>query len=180
MSAIHLQTPLTKNQAKALRAGDRVLLSGTIFTARDSAHKRLINMIENNRELPFPVRDSVIYYAGPAPAPPGRPIGSVGPTTSYRMDPYTPQLLEAGLTGTIGKGTRSDEVRRAIADHGAVYFAAWGGAGALISHCVKRAEVVAFPELGPEAVYRLDVEDFPLLVVNDSIGQDYYEIVGGK
>lgn len=175
-----LKTPLTRETVCRLQAGDRVLLSGTIYTARDSAHRRLVQLLEEGAALPIELNSQTIYYAGPAPAPPGKPIGSVGPTTSYRMDAYTPALLSAGLTAMIGKGSRSREVRDAMVREGAVYLAAWGGAGALLASRVREASCVAFEDLGPEAIYRLEVEDFPLIVVNDCQGRDYYEITGGK
>ena len=168
-------TPFTKEAAKALIAGDEVLITGTIYAARDAAHKRMLEDLAAGGELPFPVRDAIVYYAGPTPAKPGRPIGSAGPTTSYRMDAYTEKLLELGLSGMIGKGRRSDAVAAAIAKSGAVYFAAIGGAGALIASCVRASEVVAYPELGPEAVMRLEVVDFPALVVLDTRGGILYE-----
>lgn len=170
-----IETPFTKEAAKALTVGDEVLITGTIYAARDAAHKRMLEDLAAGAELPFPVRDAIVYYAGPTPAKPGRAIGSAGPTTSYRMDAYTEQLLELGLTGMIGKGRRSDAVAAAIAQNGAVYFAAVGGAGALIASCVRAAEVVAYPELGPEAVMRLTVVDFPALVVLDTRGGNLYE-----
>lgn len=171
----HLRTPLTGADVADLRAGDRVLVSGVIYAARDSAHKRLIELLDRGEELPVDLRGQVIYYVGPAPAGPGRIIGSAGPTTSGRMDPYTPQLIAAtGLKGMIGKGYRSAEVKKALADHKAVYFAAVGGAGALIARCIKRAEVIAYPDLGPEALRLLEVEDLPVTVINDCYGGDLY------
>ena len=158
-----------------LRAGDTVFLTGTIYTARDAAHKRLIEMIENQEPLPFEVKDAVIYYVGPTPEKPGNPIGAAGPTTSYRMDAYAPTLLDLGETAMIGKGQRSQEVKDAAIRNGAVYFAAIGGAGALMAQKVKSAEIVAFEDLGPEAVRRLQVEDFPVTVVLDSAGGDLYQ-----
>ena len=170
-----LTAPFSIEEAKALRAGDLVTLSGVIWTGRDAAHKRLIALLDAGKALPVDLRDQVIYFTGPCPAPPGRVIGSAGPTTSGRMDAYSPRLIrECGLRGMIGKGVRSAEVAAAMRECGAVYFAATGGAGALISQCVKRCETVAFPELGPEAVYRLEVEDFPLVVAMDAAGGSLY------
>ncbi|RLB24598.1 MAG: Fe-S-containing hydro-lyase [Deltaproteobacteria bacterium] len=172
--SIHLETPLSNKDVRSLRAGDQVTISGLIYTARDSAHKRLIQLIEANEPLPFSIEGQVIYYVGPSPAPPGRVIGAAGPTTSYRMDPYTPKLLELGLKGMIGKGRRSEEVVKAIKRHKAVYMAAIGGAGALISTVVREAEVIAYEDLGPEAIRRLRVDRLPAIVVNDSFGNDLY------
>jgi len=171
---IRLTAPLSKEDVAPLRAGDRVLLSGTIYTARDTAHKRIIQLLERGDELPFDPAGQVIYYAGPSPTRPGRVIGSAGPTTSGRMDPYTPRLLEAGLCATIGKGKRSAEVVEAMVRHGAVYFGVVGGVAALLASAITACEVVAFPELGPEAVRRLQVDAFPLFVVNDTTGRDLY------
>jgi len=172
---IRLTTPLSQRDVESLHAGDRVLLSGTIYTARDAAHARLIALLNEGKPLPFPVEGQVLYYVGPTPPRPGQPIGSAGPTTSGRMDPYTPALLAAGLRGMIGKGSRSAEVREAMVRHGAVYFAATGGAGALLAKRIRSAEVVAWEDLGPEAVRRLVVEDFPLVVIDDVHGHDLYE-----
>lgn len=170
-----IREPFTKEKLEPLRAGDTVFLTGTIYTARDAAHKRLIEMIENQEPLPFEVKDAVIYYVGPTPEKPGNPIGAAGPTTSYRMDAYAPTLLDLGETAMIGKGQRSQEVKDAAIRNGAVYFAAIGGAGALMAQKVKAAEIVAFEDLGPEAVRRLQVEDFPVTVVLDSAGGDLYQ-----
>ncbi len=172
--AIRLETPLTKDKIKNLRAGDSVLLNGTIYTARDAAHKRMIEALSHGEKLPIGIENQTIYYAGPAPAKPGRVIGSCGPTTSGRMDAYAPTLIGLGLTGMIGKGERSDEVVAAMTEHGAVYFGAIGGAGALISKCVTSAEVVAYEDLGTEAIRRLTVKDFPLTVVIDTKGRNLY------
>jgi len=171
---IKLTTPLSEEDVRALRIGDSVKLSGVIYTARDAAHSRLVELLEAGRELPFPVEGAALYYVGPCPAKPPRVIGSAGPTTSYRMDPYTPPLLAAGLRAMIGKGKRGPAVREAMQEHGAVYFAAVGGAAALIARCVKELEIIAYEDLGTEAVRRLVVEDFPLIVANDAHGGDAY------
>ena len=172
---VRLTTPLSRWDAESLHAGDRVLLSGVVYTARDAAHARLVALLGRGQPLPFPTAGQVLYYVGPTPPRPGTPIGSAGPTTSGRMDPYTPALLAAGIRGMIGKGSRSGEVREALVKHRAVYFAATGGAGALLSKRIRSAEIVAWEDLGPEAVRRLVVEDFPLVVVNDVLGNDLYE-----
>ncbi len=169
-----IETPLTKEKCAVLKAGDTVLLSGTIYTARDAAHKRLVELVKNGEPLPFDIKDAVIYYAGPAPARPNEVIGSCGPTTSYRMDAYAPTLLELGLKGMIGKGMRSTEVIDAMKRSGAVYFAATGGAGALIASCIKSAEIVCYEDLGSEAVRRMQVEKMPMTVVIDSQGANLY------
>jgi fumarate hydratase subunit beta len=174
--AIHITAPLTPDVARSLRAGDSILLSGTIYTARDAAHKRLCELVAEGRSLPFPIEGAVIYYVGPTPARPGQVIGSAGPTTSGRMDAYAPILMKLGLLGMIGKGNRSREVIEAMKEAGAVYFGATGGAGALLSRCVKSAELVCYEDLGAEAVYRLEVENMPLTVVIDSQGNNLYEI----
>jgi fumarate hydratase subunit beta len=166
--------PLTREKAAGLNAGDRVYLSGIIYTARDAAHKRLTELLKEGKPLPFPIENACIYYVGPTPAPPDRVIGSAGPTTSYRMDAYTPALLGLGLRGMIGKGKRSAEVVAAMIQAGAVYFGAIGGVGALLADCIKEAEIVAFEDLGTEAVRRLTVEDFPVTVVIDSRGENLY------
>jgi fumarate hydratase subunit beta len=168
--------PLSDDAARNLAAGDRVLLSGIMYTGRDAAHKRLFEMMEKGEKLPVDIKGQVIYYVGPCPAKPGAAIGSAGPTTSGRMDAYTPRLLDAGLKGMIGKGLRSKAVVDSIIKNGAVYFAAIGGAGALLAQTIKEAEVVAFNDLGPEAMYRLRVEDFPVTVIIDSSGADLYKI----
>lgn len=176
MSAIRIMTPIDESVVENLKAGDLVLISGVIYTARDAAHKRMVEALERGEELPFDLKGQVIYYAGPAPARPGKPIGSVGPTTSYRMDPYAPKLLEAGLKGMIGKGSRSREVIEAIKKFKGVYFGAVGGAAAYLARCVKSAEIIAYEDLGPEAVRRLVVEDFPAFVINDIHGNDLYRM----
>jgi fumarate hydratase subunit beta len=168
--------PLTDETARGLSAGDRVLLNGIMYTGRDAAHKRLYEMMEKGDRLPMDIKGQVIYYVGPCPAKPGVAIGSAGPTTSGRMDAYTPRLLDAGLKGMIGKGLRSKAVVDSIMKNGAVYFAAIGGAGALLAQAIKEAEVVAFDDLGPEAVYRLRVVDFPVTVIIDTKGADLYKI----
>lgn len=171
---IRLRAPLTDADVKGLRAGDQVLLSGDLYTARDAAHARLADLIRQGQPLPFDLRGQIVYFVGPTPAPPGRPIGSAGPTTSYRMDPYSPLLIEHGLKGMVGKGKRSAEVTEALKKHKAVYLAAVGGAGALIAQRIRAAEIVAYEDLGPEAIRRLTVEDFPAVVVNDCHGGDVY------
>lgn len=167
--------PLTREKASAVHAGDTVYISGILYTARDAAHKRLVELLDAGKPLPFPVEDAVIYYVGPTPAAPGQVIGSAGPTTSYRMDAYAPRLLERGLRGMIGKGKRSSEVVAAMKQAGAVYFGAIGGAGALLAGCIKAAEIIAFEDLGAEAVRRLTVADFPVVAVIDSSGNNLYE-----
>lgn len=167
--------PLTREKAAMLKSGDTVLLTGVIYTARDAAHKRMIEMLDRGESLPFNIEDAVIYYVGPTPAKPGHALGSAGPTTSYRMDAYAPRLLDLGLRGMIGKGKRGGEVVEAMGRAGAVYFGAIGGAGALLGTRVKKAEVIAFDDLGAEAVHRLEVEDFPLSVVIDTAGANLYE-----
>ena len=173
--AVSISLPLTRQAARDLRAGDSCLLSGVIYTARDAAHKRLCELLERGEALPLDVKDSVIYFVGPTPAKPGQAIGSAGPTTSYRMDAYSPALIAEGLTGMIGKGKRGPEVVEAMKEHGAVYFAAIGGCGALLSRCIKKAEVIAYEDLGAEAIRRLEVENFPAVVVIDSEGNNLYE-----
>lgn len=163
-----------KSCAKELHIGDKILLSGVVYTARDAAHKRIAALLDSGGELPFPLEGAVIYYAGPTPAPPGKPIGSCGPTTSGRMDPYAPRLLDLGLGGMIGKGERSKAVQEAVARNEAVYLCAVGGAGALAARCIKSMEVIAFEDLGCESVKRLVIEDFPLVVANDAQGGDLF------
>ena len=177
MSAIKIKAPITDDSViESLKAGDLVLISGVIYTARDAAHKRIVEALDRGEKPPIELRGQIIYYAGPAPAKPGRPIGSVGPTTSYRMDPYAPRLLAEGLKGMIGKGSRSKEVIEAIKKYKGVYFGAVGGAAAYLARCVKEAEVVAYEDLGPEAIRRLVVEDFPAFVVNDIYGNYLYRM----
>lgn len=170
-----ISTPLDNEIIKELKSGDKVLLSGVIYTGRDAAHQKLIDCLNNNEKLPFDVDGQIIYYVGPAPNKPGEIIGSAGPTTSYRMDDLTVPLLELGLKGMIGKGKRSEEVIASMKNEKAVYFAAIGGAGALIANCVTSSEIIAYEELGPEAIRRLEVEDLPLYVVIDSDGNNLYE-----
>lgn len=177
MPEIILKTPLQEVDLLKLRAGDRVLIRGTVYTARDAAHQRMVELLAKNEELPIDIAGQLIYYAGPSPAPPGRPIGSIGPTTSGRMDSFTPALLALGLKGMLGKGRRSQEVRQAITEHKAVYLAALGGAAALMSVSVKSAEIAAWEDLGAEAIYKLEVEDMPAYVINDCHGGDLYEQV---
>lgn len=172
-----LRPPLDDEDILPLHAGDRVLLSGVIYTARDMAHGRMVEALEAGEDLPFDPDGAVIYYVGPAPASGDRAVGAAGPTTSYRMDAFAPALYRAGIRATIGKGPRSDEVRGAIAECNALYLAAVGGAGALLSSRIKDSEVIAYPDLGPEAVRRLEVEDFPAIVINDAHGADLYERV---
>lgn len=169
-----INLPLSKEVAASLSCGEAVLLNGVMYTARDAAHKKLVALLEAGHPLPFEPEGAVIYYCGPTPAPAGFAIGAAGPTTSYRMDAYTPALYAAGVRGSIGKGQRNAAVREAIQNYGAVYFGATGGAGALLSACIKKAEVIAFPELGTEAVHRLEVIDFPVLVINAPAGGDLY------
>ncbi len=176
MSEVILMPPLKDEDLQNLRIGDTVYITGTIYTARDAAHKRLCDILAEGGELPFELKGQIIYYAGPAPAKPGAVIGSIGPTSSYRMDAYAPMLMtKAGLKGMIGKGKRNEAVKAAIVKHGAVYFGATGGAAALLSKRVKAAEVILYPELGPEAIRRLKVENFPVTVINDVHGGDLYE-----
>ena len=171
-----LTTPLDEKTVRSLKAGDQILLSGVIWTGRDQAHKRLVALLDEGKDLPVDLQDQAIYFVGPCPARPGEPIGSAGPTTSGRMDAYSPRIIrDCKLRGMIGKGGRSDSVVEAMKQYGAVYFAAAGGAGALIAQSIKKAEVIAFPDLGPEAIHRLEVEDFPMVVAIDSNGNDLYK-----
>lgn len=172
----YITAPMTKEVAKTLKAGDYVYITGTIYTARDAAHARMYETLENSEELPIQMENNIIYYMGPSPAREGRPIGSAGPTTSSRMDKYAPKLLDLGLVGMIGKGKRNDEVKSAIVRNGAVYFAAVGGAGALLSKSITKSKVVAYDDLGTEAIRKLEVENFPVIVVMDCEGTNLYEL----
>jgi len=176
MAEYHLNTPLQDADLDKLRSGDVVFLTGTIYTGRDAAHKRLVDALDKGEKLPFELKGAAIYYVGPSPAPPGRPIGSAGPTTSYRMDAYAPRLHSLGLKATIGKGKRNDAVKAALKEHTAVYFGATGGAGALLSQRIVDAKVIAYEDLGPEAIRELTVKDFPLLVINDAHGGELYAV----
>jgi fumarate hydratase subunit beta len=171
---IRMTPPLSDEDVERLKIGDRVLITGVIYTGRDAAHKRLFDLLQEGKDLPFDIRGQIIYYVGPTPAKPGQVFGSAGPTTSYRMDAYSPSLIGRGLKGMIGKGMRSDAVKEAMKKHKAVYLAATGGAGALLGKRVKKAEVVAYEDLGPEAIRRLEVEDLPVIVINDVHGDDLY------
>ena len=173
----YMQAPLDKEEVKALEAGDYVYITGTIYTARDAAHLRMSEALDRGEELPIDLNNNIIYYMGPTPAREGRAIGSAGPTTASRMDKYAPRLLDLGLTGMIGKGRRKPEVTDAIVRNGAVFFAAVGGAGALLSKCIKKAEVIAYDDLGTEAIRKLEVENFPVIVVIDSKGRNLYDEV---
>jgi len=174
--AVSITAPLSREKARQLKAGDSCLISGVIYTARDAAHKRLCELVAQGKELPLDLQDAVIYFVGPTPAREGQAIGSAGPTTSYRMDAYSPTLIAQGQTGMIGKGKRGPEVIAAMKEHGAVYFGAIGGCGALLSKCIKKAEIVAYEDLGAEAIRRLEVEDFPAIVIIDSEGNNLYEM----
>lgn len=175
MDNVNITTPLSKEQAKSLRAGDTVLLNGVIYTARDAAHKRLVDLLDKGEKLPIDIEGAIIYYVGPTPERPGQVIGSAGPTTSYRMDAYAPRLLDLGLRGMLGKGKRSDEVIASMKKNGAVYLGAIGGAAALIAKRIEQAEVVCYEDLGSEAIRRLVVKDFPATVIIDSEGNNLYE-----
>jgi fumarate hydratase subunit beta len=175
MAKVSLETPLTKEKAVSLKAGDEVLLNGTIYVARDAAHKRMLELLKNNEELPVDLRDQIIFYAGPTPPKPGQVIGSIAPTTASRMDPYTPAMYEYGVKGKIGKGPRGQAVKDACVKYEAVCLSAVGGLSALLANKVKSAEIVAYEDLGPEAIRKLTVEDFPVLVVYDAHGGDLYE-----
>ena len=175
MATVNIKSPLDEETIKKLKAGDQVFISGIIYTARDAAHKRLVEALDKGEKLPFDLTNQTVYYMGPSPAKPGQVIGSAGPTTSGRMDSYAPRLMAAGLKGMIGKGNRSPAVKDAIKKYKAVYFAAIGGAGALISKSIKKAEVIAYEDLGAEAIRRLEVENFPVTVINDIYGSDLYE-----
>lgn len=175
MGEIRITTPLNDDVINRLKSGDRVLIDGTLFTARDAAHKRLVELMDRGEQLPFDLKGQIVYYVGPTPARPGRPIGSAGPTTSFRMDAYAPRLMEKGLKGMIGKGARSKEVLEAMQRFKCVYFTTVGGAGALIAQRITRSEIVAYEDLGAEAVRKLTVENFPVFVVNDIHGNDLYQ-----
>lgn len=174
MEPIRLTTPLTEEQVRNLKAGDNVLISGTIYTGRDAAHKRMVEALDKGEALPFDPNGQVIYYVGPTPTKPGHAIGSCGPTSSYRMDPFAPRLLDLGLRGMIGKGKRNDKVIDSMKKNGAVYFGAIGGAAALISKSVVKCDIIAYEDLGPEAVRRLEIKDFPAIVIIDSEGTNLY------
>jgi fumarate hydratase subunit beta len=175
MSEIKVTTPLNEDVISKWRSGDKILISGIIYTGRDAAHKRLVELIDKGESLPFDVKGQIIYFVGPTPARPGRAVGSAGPTTSYRMDAYSPRLIEKGLKGMIGKGSRSKEVIEAMMKHKCVYMTAVGGAGALISRCIKSSEIIAYDDLGPEAIRKMEVENLPVIVVNDTSGNDLYQ-----
>ena len=172
---IRLTPPLSDADVENLRIGDRVLITGAIYTGRDAAHKRLTDLIQAGEPLPLEIHGQIIYYVGPSPAKPGRPVGAAGPTTSYRMDAYAPELMRFGLKGMIGKGARNQDVKDAMATFKAVYLAAIGGAGALMAQAIKKVDIIAYEDLGPEAIRRLEVEEFPVIVVNDVRGNDLYE-----
>ena len=175
MAEYSLTTPLSEEDVRKLKAGDKVSLNGFVYTARDAAHKRLVELIEAGKELPMPIEGEIIYYVGPAPTPPGKAIGSAGPTTSYRMDPYSPILIEKGLRGMIGKGERSEPVVAAMKEYGAVYLAATGGAAALIAKRITNSEIIAYEDLGAEAIRKLTIENFPVIVAQDSSGGNIYQ-----
>jgi fumarate hydratase subunit beta len=173
-----IEIPLRPGVAATLQAGDLIALTGYLFTGRDQTHRRMMALLDQGKPLPVDLKGQLLYYVGPTPARPGRVIGSAGPTTSYRMDAYTPRLLELGLAATLGKGRRSTRVREAMLRHGAIYLASIAGAGALLSKRIVKAEVVAFADAGPEAMYRFEVERFPAVVINDLAGRDFYEMCG--
>jgi fumarate hydratase subunit beta len=175
-----VEVPFAEGVLETLQAGDLISLTGSLFTGRDQTHRRLVALLDEGRELPVDLKGQLLYYVGPSPARPGQVIGAAGPTTSYRMDAYTPRLLELGLKGTLGKGARSMVVREAMKKHGAVYLATVGGAGALLSKSIVKSELVAFEDAGPEALFRFEVENFPAVVINDIGGNDFYEIVKSK
>jgi fumarate hydratase subunit beta len=172
-----VRLPFEADVLQTMTAGDLVSLNGVLYTGRDQTHRRLCALLDEGKDLPVDLADQLLYYVGPSPARPGRVIGAAGPTTSYRMDLYTPRLLDLGLKATMGKGARSIETRTAMEKHGAVYLASIGGAGALLSKCIKKSELVAFEDAGPEAMFRFEVENFPAVVINDTQGRDYYEMV---
>jgi fumarate hydratase subunit beta len=180
MAEIKLTTPISDKDLEKLKVGDKVLISGTILTGRDAAHKRLIELLDAGKELPIDVKGQAIYYVGPSPTRPGKAVGSAGPTTSYRMDPYAPKLIALGLKAMIGKGSRSSEVIEAMKKYKAVYLAAVGGAAALIARSIKKAEIVAYEDLGSEAIRKMEVKDFPAIVVNDTKGNDLYKLGAEK
>jgi fumarate hydratase subunit beta len=175
MAEHHIKTPVSDEVIEKLHAGDQVFITGSLYTGRDSAHKKLIDLVEKGKKLPIDIKGQFIYYVGPTPARPGKSIGSAGPTTSYRMDSFAPTLYKLGLKGTIGKGARSKEVKDVLQKYKGVYLAAVGGAGALISKSIEKAEIIAYPELGPEAVRKVKVREFPCIVINDMYGGDLYE-----
>lgn len=175
MKTVHITTPLDEKTVESLEAGDQVFITGVIYSARDSAHKRMVEALDKGEKLPFDVKNQIVYYMGPSPAKPGQAIGSAGPTTSGRMDVYSPRLMSVGLKGMIGKGNRTQAVKDAMKKYKAVYFAAIGGAGALISQSIKKSDLVAYGDLGAEAILRLEVENFPATVINDVRGGDLYE-----
>ncbi len=175
MKTYKIDLPLTEEKIMELRCGDKVYLNGILYTARDSAHKRLVNSLKKGDASPFTLKGSIIYYVGPTPAPPGRPIGSAGPTSSYRMDTYAPFLYSLGVKATIGKGKRTFQVRDSLKKYKCIYLGATGGVGALLSLCIKKAEIVAYEDLGPEAIFRLEVKDFPTIVIADAYGDSLYE-----
>ncbi len=174
-----MDIPFTEGVVESLTVGEMVVLTGTLYTGRDQTHRIMLELLDRGEKLPVELAGELLYYVGPSPARPGQIIGAAGPTTSYRMDSYTPRLLELGLKATMGKGRRSEALRRRMQETGVVYLAAFGGAGAYLSRCIKEAELVAFPEAGPEAMFRFRVEKFPAIVINDTQGWDYYDIVKG-
>lgn len=180
MNLKNVTVPFAAGVLETLEAGDMVSLTGTVFTGRDQTHRRLCSLLDEGKDLPVDLAGQLLYYVGPTPARPGQVIGAAGPTTSYRMDLYTPRLLALGLKATMGKGARSAQVRAAMKDAGAIYLAAIGGAGAYLSTCIRKAEVIAFADAGPEALFRFEIEAFPAVVINDVAGRDYYEIVARR
>lgn len=180
MSLKNVAVPFAEGVLETLEAGDMVSLTGTVFTGRDQTHRRLCSLLDEGKDLPVDLAGQLLYYVGPTPARPGQAIGAAGPTTSYRMDLYTPRLLELGLRATMGKGARSAKVREAMKGAGAIYLAAIGGAGAYLSTCVRKAELIAFEDAGPEALFRFEIEEFPAVVINDVAGRDYYEMVSRR
>lgn len=175
MAIVHIKTPISEADVLSLKIGDQVYISGVVYTARDAAHERLVKLIQEGKELPFDLKDQIIYFVGPTPAKPGSVIGSAGPTTSYRMDKYSPILLDLGLRGMIGKGSRNDLVNKSMIKNKAVYFASIGGAAAVIAKTIKKADVIAYEDLGPEAIRKLEVENLPTILVNDVYGNNLYE-----